>query len=246
MQRVGFVAILFLWLMCGLATPGLVSAHEGQVAAPSAGVNIEQLVAWLGLAILLASLIVGIARIWRYRAAWFGADPPGALRDRANKWVLALGLVGLIIAGYLAYHKLTATSIACGPLAGCDTVQESRYSLLLGVPMGVWGVLGYSGILLLWGLGEYGPRRLAFGRWNRPVLQWMLRRSRAVLLGLSLFTVIFSTYLTALELVVIRATCTWCIGSAVTTAAICWALILDRGWLPTVVLRKPKRRRKAR
>ena len=195
--------------------------------------SLDQVMAWLTLVVLVLTFIVAVQRVYLYRLAWWPADAPGLLRETPNWFVLAAGLVGLVIAGYLAYNKLTNSSIACGPLGGCNTVQASRYSLLLGIPMGLWGVFAYASVVILWGVGSFG---------QGPAAQW----SRPLLLGLSLFCVLFSLYLTALELFVIQATCTWCVGSALTTAVLAWLLTRDRAWLPLEVNRKPRKRRKMR
>ncbi|MEN8168517.1 MAG: vitamin K epoxide reductase family protein, partial [Pseudomonadota bacterium] len=111
-------------------------------------------------------------------------------------------LFGLGIGIYLTSVAFTHSEAMCGPIGDCMRVQASPHSKLFGVPMAIWGMLFYLGILGLWLL----QRRLS-GSWRL--------RSILGLLVLSLFGVIFSIYLTGLELFVIHAVCIWCLSSAV-------------------------------
>jgi uncharacterized membrane protein len=66
-------------------------------------------------------------------------------------------------------------------------------------------------------------QRSGAGRWARP--------AALVLLGASLFGVVFSIYLTVLELFVIHAVCMWCLSSALITTLIMVVVVaqLTRG-----------------
>jgi uncharacterized membrane protein len=121
-----------------------------------------------------------------------------------------IALIGLFIAGYLAWTRLAGGLPVCGPLRGCETVATSPYSLILGVPVAYLGV-GFSIVLTI----------LA-AAW------WRLRDRRALLLlyGLGLLGVLFVAYLTYLELFVIGAVCVWCAAYAVTIVT---------GWLVAAV-----------
>ncbi len=114
-----------------------------------------------------------------------------------------LDLVGVGIATYLAYVEITHVEALCGPIGECNIVQTSSYALMLGIPVAVLGVVYYLAVGALW-LGQTYLR----GRWANL--------TKLGLLGLTLFGVLFSIYLTLLELFVVRAICSWCLGSAVT------------------------------
>ncbi len=123
----------------------------------------------------------------------------------AKTWAIPLlDLVGLGIATYLAYVEVTHVEAFCGPIGECNIVQTSSYALMLGIPVAVLGVLHYLAIGALWVGQRYLSGRLA----NLTTLG---------LLGLTLFGTLFSIYLTYLELFVVRAICSWCLGSAVAT-----------------------------
>jgi uncharacterized membrane protein len=106
-----------------------------------------------------------------------------------------LALVGLLLSAYLTWTHLRGVAPVCvGGSGGCETVQTSRYSEILGVPVAVLGLAGYAGLLF----------------------STLLPREGAVFFGLfvALVGVLFSGYLTWLELFVIRAVCQWCVVSA--------------------------------
>jgi uncharacterized membrane protein len=124
-----------------------------------------------------------------------------------------LSLAGLFISAYLYLYKIGRIgSLACGT-GGCETVQLSPWSRFAGLEVSLIGVLGYAGLL---GLSlaslQTGPSR----RW--PV------RAMRMAAGIG---VVFTLYLTYLELFVIHAICRWCVGSAVIIAAIFVVALLE-------------------
>jgi len=119
---------------------------------------------------------------------------------RARMAMALLSLAGVFVALYLYLHKLGYIGhLACGS-GGCETVQLSGYSRFLGFEVPLIGLAGYATLLTL---SVVSLERPADTRWPR-LLFWLA--------GVG---VVFSAYLTYLELFVIRATCRWCLGSAV-------------------------------
>lgn len=112
-----------------------------------------------------------------------------------------LALIGIFVAGYLAYIESTGAEAVCGPVGDCNTVNQSEYAVLLGVPVGVLGLVGYAAIIAAWLTARSG--RGAASDW-----------AKVVLLGMTLVGTLFSVYLTFLEPFVIGATCAWCLTSA--------------------------------
>ena len=112
-----------------------------------------------------------------------------------------VALVGLFVALYLALYKAGVIgTLACGA-GGCETVQLSRWSVLLGMPVANWGVLYYAAVFAV-------AFAATTDRWGSVP---------AVPLGLLLLTgwgVLFSAWLTYLELFVIQAICRYCFVSA--------------------------------
>ncbi len=63
--------------------------------------------------------------------------------DRLAKIALVLTLIGLLDAAYLTYDHYTNTPAACpeNGIINCGNVLNSPYSILLGIPFAVWGLV---------------------------------------------------------------------------------------------------------
>jgi len=73
---------------------------------------------------------------------------------------LLLALVGLAVAAYSTFHHMELlrsgqTDFACNINArfSCDAVANSKYSIVFGIPLGVWGLGYFLGVALMLGLG---------------------------------------------------------------------------------------------
>ena len=113
-----------------------------------------------------------------------------------------IALVGLFVATYLTLYKMGVIgTLACGS-GGCETVQLSRWSTFLGLPVAAWGIGYYA---LVFALTFAGVQE-----------RWVASRGLALAtLITTAWGVIFSVWLTYLELFVINAICRWCVVSAV-------------------------------
>jgi len=113
-----------------------------------------------------------------------------------------LALLGVGISGYLTYVKLSATQAVCLGLGECETVQNSPYSVILGIPIAVLGLLTYLAIIVLWW-------------WSQDEQRPYADLTPMLLFGITLFGFLYSAYLTYLELFVLKAICPWCVASAI-------------------------------
>jgi uncharacterized membrane protein len=125
---------------------------------------------------------------------------------RPRQTIAVLALIGWFVALYLGLHALgIGGELKCGT-GGCDTVQTSGWAVLLGVPVAFYGVAGYAAILAVAIVGL------------QP--KWLARRGPILLLAaLATGGVLFSAWLTYLELFVIHAICVYCVAHAVTVVA---------------------------
>jgi uncharacterized membrane protein len=125
---------------------------------------------------------------------------------RHRQAIALLALVGFFIALYLWLHQIgVGGELKCGT-GGCETVQTSQWAEQLGIPVAFYGVVGYVAILAVALVGL------------QPA--WLGRRGPTLLLAaLATGGVLFSAWLTYLELFVIHAICRWCITSAVLMTA---------------------------
>ena len=164
---------------------------------------------WLAAALLggmLLALLYAVVRIWPARQGLFQFSQP--LAAAANSPLIPLlAVLGLGVAGYMAYIEITHVAAVCGPVGECNVVQTSQYAAIAGIPVAVLGLIFYLATLVLWAV-----QRSATGKWTRP--------AALTLLGLAVFGVLFSIYLTLLELFVIHAVCMWCLSSALITTLI--------------------------
>jgi len=115
-----------------------------------------------------------------------------------------IALIGVFVSLYLTLYKLGYIgTLACGT-GGCETVQLSKWGDFLGVPVAGWGVVYYVSVLALAIAGVQdrfaGSRRLTI-----------------VLVVVTGWGLLFTLWLTYLELFVIHAICRWCVGSATMT-----------------------------
>ncbi|MEO8090424.1 MAG: vitamin K epoxide reductase family protein [Gemmatimonadales bacterium] len=130
-----------------------------------------------------------------------------------------LSLAGLFISAYLYLYKIGKIgSLACGT-GGCETVQLSPWSRIAGVEVALIGLLGYAGLLALT-LAALQPGLIG-RRWPATLLA-----------GLAGIGVLFTVYLTYLELFVIHAICRWCVSSGFVILAIFIVALLDLRRLP--------------
>lgn len=137
-------------------------------------------------------------------------------------WAALLSLVGLFVSAYLYLYKIGRIgTLACGS-GGCETVQLSPWSRVLGVEVSLIGVVGYALLLVvalvaLQSDSSPGPMRL--------------------FAALAAGGVLFTAYLTSLELFVIHAICRWCVGSAVIIVSLLIVALLERRHAASTLMR---------
>lgn len=119
----------------------------------------------------------------------------------ARGGILLLALCGVGVSSYLLYEHFVAP-IACFTGEGCQTVDDSIYSEIFGVPMSGIGLVSYLGIIGL---------QLGSLRARNPVASYL----QLAVFGASVAGVAFAVYLTYVEVFIIEALCSWCLTSAV-------------------------------
>ena len=104
----------------------------------------------------------------------------------------SLALVGVGLASYLLYVRWAGATLACST-GGCETVQASSYSKVLGVPVALLGLAAYVTVFAT----SLSRHELA----------------RAAAVSVTLAGVGFAAYLLYVQLAVINAVCEWCLAS---------------------------------
>ncbi len=128
------------------------------------------------------------------------ANPRDAALERVVLWRMAMtvfALLGTLVALYLWLYHLGLSPLVC-PIAGCEKVQKSEFSSLLGIPVAAPGVVAFTGLFISSLAG---------------VLRESLRIDRIVFISSSLGMLAY-VWFTYLELAVIRAICFWCVVSS--------------------------------
>lgn len=124
------------------------------------------------------------------------------MKDR-NYWlaIMVVTVIGFVDSIYLSWVKISSLYALCGPFGDCETVNTSPYSEILGVPIAFLGAGAYLVIFMLLYL-------------EKRSTSWA-DMSQLAVFGISLVGVLYSAYLTYIELFVIRAICPYCVVSAI-------------------------------
>jgi len=128
--------------------------------------------------------------------------------------VAALALAGIFISLYLTLYKLGIIGELSCSIGSCETVNTSKWSRFLGLPVAAWGLLFYLDVFAVALIGTF-PRFE-----DEPVISLVIVAEAA-------FGVLFSAWLTYLELGVIHAICIWCVTSACIVTAILIVSVAD-------------------
>lgn len=128
--------------------------------------------------------------------------------------VAALALAGIFISLYLTLYKMGVIGELSCSIGSCETVNTSKWSRFLGLPVAGWGLLFYFEVFVIALVGTF-PRFE-----HEPAISLLLVIETAI-------GVLFSAWLTYLELAVIHAICIWCITSAVIVTAMFLVSLAD-------------------
>lgn len=122
------------------------------------------------------------------------------MSDRALRLTMAgFALVSVGISSYLLQAHYAGTSVVCSN-SGCQTVAQSTYSEIFGVPVALVGLIGSLAILASLLRGD------------------VLGRAAGV--GLTTCGLAFAVYLLLVQLLVIDAVCEWCVANDVLLAVL--------------------------
>jgi len=122
--------------------------------------------------------------------------------------ILILGLCGFLVARHVYKHKNNNKNpLVCPIRFDCNTVVHSDYSRLFGIPVEILGMLYYA----LVGISYF------FFALMPAVMPTALVNS---LIVISSVAFLFSLYLIAVQIFILRKGCSWCIVSAIISALI--------------------------
>lgn len=115
---------------------------------------------------------------------------------------LVLALAGAGIAAYLTYVHYNIDALVCAG-GGCEVVQTSKYSEIMGIPVAVFGLAMFLGVAALIVVRE------------RSVEDAYLANAGIIVALVA--ALLYYAYLTYLEARVIYAWCEWCVASSIVT-----------------------------
>ena len=122
--------------------------------------------------------------------------------------LLVVSIAGIAVAAYLTYIHYEPAALICTTGGGCETVQDSKYAVLVGVPIAIFGLGAWTAALVL-------------TLWNSEL-------ARTLTAALALAALAFAAYLVILQLFVIDAICLWCMANDVVLIPIFAVLALLR------------------
>ena len=133
----------------------------------------------------------------------------GLGRNKAILWaILALAVVGLCLSGYLTWSTWSNTAVvgcSSGGGADCEEVLKSVWSKWLGIPVSLFGLLTYVGLLTATGLALSGEEKF----------------SPTLLLTLGLLAAGSATWFIGLQVFQIGSFCLYCMGVHLCSLIIC-------------------------
>jgi uncharacterized membrane protein len=122
--------------------------------------------------------------------------------------LLVVAAVGIGVSSYLTYVHYQPAALICTAGGGCEAVQDSKYAVLAGIPLGVLGLAAWIAVLGL-------------TIWNSEL-------ARTLTAALAVSSVAFAVYLVILQLFVIDAICVWCMANDVVLIPLLAVLALLR------------------
>jgi vitamin-K-epoxide reductase (warfarin-sensitive) len=133
-------------------------------------------------------------------------------QQKLLKFVFFLSILGIVVSGYLTYIHYSVLSSPCdfSETFQCSLVSRSQYSEFLGIPVAIFGMLGYAFL----GLVSFGSYNTKY-RFKKLKDNIFFKRiiSAKTLLVFSVIALLVSLYLTYTEFFLIKALCLFCLIS---------------------------------
>ncbi len=151
---------------------------------------------------------------------------------RYSRFIMgAIATIGLCLTSYLTFVKFTGGEVACTadvtePISGCNNVLNSVYAEIFGIPLSLFGLLAYLGMLIL----AIGPLFLKEKTTNRSSKNQLENWSWQLLLIGGTGMAVFSSYLMFILTTELQTTCYYCITSAVSSISLFILAIIGREW----------------
>ncbi len=115
--------------------------------------------------------------------------------------IFVLGLCGFMVARHIYKHKKVKKPLICPIGFDCNFVVHSDYSEFMHVPLEIFGMIYYALVAISYLFFIFMPAVMSIVLVN-------------FLLSMSFIAFLFSVYLIAVQIFVLKKGCSWCIVSA--------------------------------
>jgi uncharacterized membrane protein len=128
-------------------------------------------------------------------------NPPKKISNKVVIFLLVIALLGFIDSGYLTIKHFQGVIPPCSITGGCEEVLTSAYSVILGIPVSLMGMIFY--LIVLVGVAHYLESK------NLNILKW------ALLLTIPAF--LASLWFVYIQVFSLGSYCIYCLGSFLTS-----------------------------
>ena len=154
------------------------------------------------------------------------------MRKRSVPWIHrwsrpiigAIALAGVIENIYLIAIKISGGSAAC-PTGGCDQVLNSPYASVFGIPLPVFGLMGYTAMAIL----AFLPFLVNVNQ-NKQLRTSVEQTTWLLMFALGAAMATFSSYLMYILATEIQEFCPYCIASAIFSFSLFILAIIGHDW----------------
>ena len=141
-------------------------------------------------------------------------------------YLILLSSIGFLISFYIYYSKKKSKQLYCPIGHSCNFVVESKYGKTFGIENTIPGMVFY---LLIFAYGTASLQKISnslkfFQFINQNIFKWSYVYYLIVIA--SIFSVLFSIYLTSIQAFALRKWCFYCIISSLASVLILIVLIV--------------------
>lgn len=133
--------------------------------------------------------------------------------------------VGMVETAFLTFAEIFGKAADVCPTQGCKEVLESPYAMVFGVPLTLFGFLGYTSVAII----AFAPFLLQL-RNNKSRGSQLEDKSWFLLLGITTTMVVSSGYLMSVMAWKIEAFCPYCVVSAMLSLSLFVLTLIGRYW----------------
>lgn len=154
-------------------------------------------------------------------------------RRRSTPWIYrwsryligAIAVLGLLETAFLTVVEFTGSTAAVCPTTGCQIVLESEYAKIFGLPLTLFGFLGYTTMAIL----AFAPL-LVKEETQKDLRSQVDNTTWLLMFAIASAMLVFSLYLTYVMFFTLQAVCPYCLVSAVFSVLLFVLTIIGRDW----------------